>query len=101
LTQWAWGQAGVTIGPDTYTQVKQGHIIEARNGYKAREELNAAAGRAEILNDGLDPRSFEPDGPLGENEALAYAFQAVEGGSATPNGAEDLRRPGEVTSNDD
>ena len=24
LTQWAWGQAGVTIGPDTYTQVKQG-----------------------------------------------------------------------------
>jgi cell wall-associated NlpC family hydrolase len=24
LTQWAWGQAGVTLGPDTYTQVKQG-----------------------------------------------------------------------------
>ena len=24
LAQWAWGQAGVTIGPDTYTQVKQG-----------------------------------------------------------------------------
>jgi hypothetical protein len=24
LTQWAWGQAGVTIGPDTYTQIKQG-----------------------------------------------------------------------------
>ena len=47
----------------------------ARKGYKAREELNAAAGRAEILNDGLDPRSFEPDGTLGENEALAYAFR--------------------------
>lgn len=24
LTQWAWRQAGVTLGPDTYTQVKQG-----------------------------------------------------------------------------
>jgi cell wall-associated NlpC family hydrolase len=24
LTQWAWGQAGVTLGADTYTQVKQG-----------------------------------------------------------------------------
>ncbi|MDO3240992.1 C40 family peptidase [Mycobacteroides abscessus subsp. abscessus] len=24
LTQWAWRQAGVTLGPDTYSQVKQG-----------------------------------------------------------------------------
>ena len=24
LTQWAWGQAGVTLGPDTYTQIMQG-----------------------------------------------------------------------------
>jgi hypothetical protein len=24
LTQWAWGQAGVTLGGDTYTQVQQG-----------------------------------------------------------------------------
>jgi hypothetical protein len=62
-----------------------GHIMEVRDGYKAREVLNAAAGRGEILNDGLDPRSFEADGTLAENEALAYAFQAVECGSATPN----------------
>ncbi len=27
LTQWAWGQAGVTIGPDTYTQVEQGVAV--------------------------------------------------------------------------
>lgn len=24
LTQWSWKQVGVTIGPDTYTQIKQG-----------------------------------------------------------------------------
>jgi peptidoglycan DL-endopeptidase CwlO len=24
LTRWAWAQAGVTLGPDTYTQIKQG-----------------------------------------------------------------------------
>jgi hypothetical protein len=62
-----------------------GHIIEARKGYKPRNDLNAAASRGEIMDDGLDRRSFEPDGTLSENEALAYAFQAVECGSATPN----------------
>jgi cell wall-associated NlpC family hydrolase len=27
LTQWSWGQAGVTLGPDTYTQIKQGVAV--------------------------------------------------------------------------
>lgn len=28
LAQWAWRQAGVSIGPDTYTQVKQGDPVD-------------------------------------------------------------------------
>ena len=64
-----------------------GHIVEARNGFQARNELNAAASRGEIqiLQNEVDPRSLEADGTLNENEALAYAFQSVECGSATPS----------------
>lgn len=27
LTQWAWRQAGVTLGPNTYTQINQGSPV--------------------------------------------------------------------------
>ena len=61
------------------------HIIEVRKNYEPRNELNAAGSRGEIMDDGLARHSFEADGTLAEGEALAYAFQAVECGSATPN----------------
>lgn len=31
LTQWSYKQIGVTIGPDTYTQIKQGKPILAKD----------------------------------------------------------------------
>ncbi len=27
LVQWSWKQVGITLGPDTYTQVRQGHQV--------------------------------------------------------------------------
>jgi len=29
LTQWAWRQAGVQLGPDTYTQIREGMPVPA------------------------------------------------------------------------
>lgn len=59
------------------------HILDARSGYEARYELQAAHAMGGVVLEELSGYSFEGSA-LNIPEALANAFQAYECGVATP-----------------
>ena len=64
LTRWAWAQAGVTLGPDTYAQIKQGAPLHLETSRPATSSFPATPPAGTSNSPSHPPRSSMRRSPV-------------------------------------